>query len=795
MIISEQWLREMVTTSLDAQQIADALTLAGLEVDAVETIGSGLDDVVIGEVLTVEKHPDADRLNLTEVYVGGKTLNIVCGASNVKVGMRVPVALIGARLPNGLKIKKAKVRGVESFGMLCSASELNLEETSEGLLELPKAAPVGNKVVEYLKLHDTLIDIDLTPNRGDCLSLQGIARELKVLVDADYTAVKIIQKAINSKATLKLEVAESELCPAYFGRVITDVNAQATTPLWMQQRLLRCGIRPISALVDITNYVMLELGQPMHAFDLNKINKRIVVRKALKGEKLSLLDDSTVELTPETLVVADENEPIAIAGVMGGLDSAISDDTKDVVLEAAHFTRQCVAGKARSYGLHTESSHRFERGVDPLLPSQAMERATELMVSICGGKVGAVKQEVSKRLLGKKKSVKVRFDRLVRVLGMALKRQDVDKILKRISADVKSIESGWEVTPPSYRFDIELECDLVEEVARVMGYDELEDKMPRLVPSGRLPDEATVDLRMVRQTLVAKGYSEAINYSFVDPVLLKELSPNAQDEVLMLANPLTENMSAMRTSLLPGLVASCQFNLNRQQERVRLFELGAVFNKSSDGEIVETNYLGGIIVGEALPPQWSINSDQVADFYDIKSDLCSILALTGDETRFIFRALEHKALHPGQSSGIFVGDKYVGCLGKIHPSIAKKCDLPSDSFVFEINVDDVLRGSVPSFHSVSKFPIVARDLALITYKHVVVDDMLITIKNMGIEDLNSVDLFDVYSGSGVADDCKSVAIKLTFQHQEKTLKDEEIDLHINNVLTVLNEKFDTELRN
>ena len=792
MIISEQWLREMIMTSLDAQQIADALTLAGLEVDAVESIGDGLDEVVVGEVITVEKHPDADRLNLTEVYIGGETLNIVCGASNVKTGMRVPVALIGTRLPNGLKIKKAKVRGVESFGMLCSASELNLEENSEGLLELPKTAPVGNKVAEYLKLNDTLIDIDLTPNRGDCLSLQGIARELKVLVDADYTAVKIVQKAINSRTALKLEVTEPELCPAYFGRVINDVNAKAATPLWMQQRLLRCGIRPISALVDITNYVMLELGQPMHAFDLKKINKGIVVRKAQVGEKINLLDESTVELIPETLVVADENNPIAIAGVMGGLDSAISDDTKDIVLEAAHFTRQCVAGKARSYGLHTESSHRFERGVDPLLPSQAMERATELVVNICGGKVGAVKQEVSKRLLGKKKPVKVRFDRLVRVLGMALKRQDVDKILKRISADVKPIESGWEVTPPSYRFDIELECDLVEEVARVMGYDELEDKMPRLIPSGRLPDEAIVDLSKVRQTLVAKGYSEAINYSFVDPELLKELSQG--DEILMLANPLAENMSAMRTSLLPGLVSSCQFNLNRQQERVRLFELGAVFNKQSDGKIIETNSLGGIIVGDSLPPQWSVNSDQVADFYDIKSDLSSIFALTGDETQFIFNTLEYKALHPGQSSGIFLGDQCIGYLGKVHPGIAKKFDLPNDTFVFEVNVDDVLRGSVPSFHPVSKFPVVTRDLALMTQKHIAVNDMLITIKEMGIKDLNSVDLFDVYSGSEIGDGCKSVAIKLTFQHQERTLKDEEIDLHIRNVLTELKEKFESELR-
>ncbi len=800
MIISEQWLRELVSTKLDAQQIADALTLAGLEVDAVEELQGQIDHVVIGEVLKVTKHPDADRLNLTEVYIGGETLNIVCGAANVVEGLRVPVAKIGAELPNGLTIKAAKVRGQESFGMLCSASELGLEESSDGLLELPKKAPIGANVSEYLQLQDVLIDIDLTPNRGDCLSVQGIARELRVLIDAEYTPVKIIEKAVSSRQTIAVQVNEPELCPSYMARVIEGVDASAPTPIWMQQRLLRCGVRPISAIVDITNYVMLELGQPMHAFDLGKLHKKgIIVRKAEAGESVELLDDSTAELDDETLVIADNDGPIAIAGVMGGLHSAISPQTNNVVLEAAHFTRSCVAGKARRYGLHTDSSHRFERGVDPQLPAKAIERATELVLKLCGGTVGAVNNQTSKANLKKNPKVNVRFARLNRVLGMPLKKKDVDAILKRISKEVIASELGWQVIAPSYRFDVERECDLIEEVARVRGYDSLEDRMPKLVPSGQLPSESRVSLRRLQQTLVTLGYHESISYSFVEPGLLNAFSSLADDagaeqQVIELANPLAENMAVMRTSLWPGLINACQFNVNRQHDRIRLFETGTVFHKSSTGEITEKAMLAGLATGSVYPEQWNSHSGDKVDFYDIKSDLKALFTLTGKESDFIFNSLEHKALHPGQVSGIYRNDDLVGYLGKIHPQLAQSLDLPDNLFLFELELDKTLSGCVPGYQSVSKYPAVTRDLALITRKQIIVNDLLMTIRNMGIDVLNTVNLFDVYSGLGVNDECKSVAIKLTFQHQERTLTDDEIEQSVGKVLHVLKQNFGAELR-
>lgn len=794
MIISEKWLRELVATPLNAQQIADALTLAGLEVDAVENLGEGLDHVVVGEVLEVEPHPDADRLRVTQVYVGGDTLTIVCGAPNVKKGQRVAVAKIGAELPNGLKIKAAKIRGQASAGMICSAAELGMEEQSDGILELPSNAPVGKDITEYLELDDVLIDIDLTPNRGDCLSVQGIARELRVLVDAEYTPVKIIEKAVNSRATIKVDVQETDLCPSYLGRVVSGVDATSPTPVWMRERLRRSGVRPISALVDITNYVMLELGQPMHAFDLAKLDKGIVVRKAEKGEKIALLNDTEATLDDETLVIADHSGPVAIAGVMGGAESAISLETTDVVLEAAHFTRSCAAGKARRYGLHTDSSHRFERGVDPQLPVKAMERATELVVKICGGSVGAVNNKTSKRHMRANPAVKVRFDRLNHVLGMPLKKREVAAILRRIADSVEETGADWQVVAPSYRFDIERECDLIEEIARVKGYDSLEDRIPRLVPSGEMPNEATVNVRTIRQTLVSLGYHEAISYSFVAPELLEAFAQTEENETLDLANPLAENLSVMRTSLWPGLVTACQFNLNRQQDRIRLFEIGAVFHRSSNGEIRETACIGGIACGSLYPQQWNSHTDQKIDFYDVKSDLNALFTLTGSETDFIFNSLEHKALHPGQVSAIYRGGEQVGWLGKLHPQLAKNHDLPQDLFLFELELEKLLAGRVPAYQGVSKYPAVSRDLALITQEQVVVNDMLNTIKTLGLDALTDIKLFDVYSGLGVADGSKSVAIKLTFQHQDRTLTDADIDQQVHQVLGALKQSFGAELR-
>jgi len=523
MIISEQWLRDWVRVELDADEIADCLTNAGLEVDGVTSLGGSIDNLVVGRILQVSKHPDADRLNITKVDTGSEQLDIVCGASNVRVDLVVAVATIGAKLPNGLKIKKAKVRGVESNGMLCSASELGLEEDSAGLIELDADAEIGQRVDEYLQLDDRLIDIDLTPNRGDCLSVQGVARELKVLADGDYHPLDVEAISPSVDAKVEIEVNDDTACPCYLSRVIQGIDQSAITPLWMQERLRRSGIRPISAVVDITNYVMMELGQPMHAFDSAKLDQKIIVRQSRSGETIKLLDESNATLDDDTLVIADASGPIAIAGVMGGADSAIGDDTHDIILEAAHFTRKSSAGRARRYGLHTESSHRFERGVDPALPSIAIERATELVLEICGGQAGPISGHQNELALQGKLPVSIRLDRLKSLLGMELDADEVGDILNRIAETVsddspkESDAAEWQVSPPSYRFDIEREADLVEEVARVKGYDNIPTAMPRIAPRSIAASEATITTRQVRQAFVARDYREAITYSFIDP--------------------------------------------------------------------------------------------------------------------------------------------------------------------------------------------------------------------------------------------------------------------------------------
>ena len=790
MIISEKWLRELIETDLNAQEIADALTLAGLEVDAVEAMGSSLDGVVVGEVIAKEKHPDADRLNLTQVNIGNDDpLAIVCGASNVTVGMRVPVATVGTKLSGGLKIKKSKIRGQASYGMLCSEAELGLAESADGLLELSSDAPIGQSIQEYLDLDDTLIDIDLTPNRGDCLSVTGVARELHVLVDASYKPVNITEQSVSSSAMMAVSVNEQASCPSYLARVIEGVNASAPTPMWMQERLRRCGLSSISAIVDITNYVMMELGQPMHAFDAAKIDGSIIVRNAEQGEKIALLNDTEANLNSDTLVIADESRPIAIAGVMGGSESSIGNETTNIVLESAHFTRRAVAGTARSYGLHTDSSHRFERGVDPLLPEAAMQRATELVLQICGGEAGEIIAETTN--LSDKADVDCRFERVRRVLGMPLERDEVEAMLSRISPNVMTTDTGWTVTPPSYRFDIERECDLVEEVARIKGYDNLDDRIPKLIPSGRIQPENVVDKRKIINTLVALGYQESISYSFIDADMREDFS-ETEGEAIKLANPLAENMAVMRNSLWPGLITACQFNLNRQHDRVRLFELGAVFH--FDEQIKESDSIAGIVCGSSMPDQWHIKKSKSVDFYDVRADLESLFSLTGSSLDFIVETYSHPALHPGQTAAVIRDGSKIGLIGRIHPNLAKKYDLKEETYLFELDLTSLMAGAVPHFKSVSKFPSVSRDLALITPEHVAVEEVLQTIRSLGCDDLKTVQLFDVYSGEGIAENKKSVAVKLTFQHLERTLKDEEIEAQTNYVLEKLSNKFSIELR-
>ncbi|MFT5611214.1 MAG: phenylalanyl-tRNA synthetase beta chain [Polaribacter sp.] len=821
MIISEQWLRDWVHVDLNAQQIADCLTNAGLEVDGVESLAGSIDNLVIGKILEVSKHPDADRLNLTKVDIGGEQLDIVCGASNVRPDLLVAVATVGAKLPNGLKIKKAKVRGIESNGMLCSASELGLADSSDGIMELDEDAIIGQRVDEYLQLDDSMIDIDLTPNRGDCLSVQGIARELKVLADGDYHPLDIQPIEATIDDHIEIDLQAKEACPAYIGRVIKGVNPIAQTPIWMQERLRRSGVRPISPVVDITNYVMLELGQPMHAFDLAKLNEKIIIRQSIAGEKITLLDDSTATLDADTLVIADTAGAIAIAGVMGGLDSSIDDNTSTIVLEAAHFTRKTSAGRARRYGLHTESSHRFERGVDPQLPHSAMQRATELVLAICGGEAGPVNQQLRLQGLTSKPAVAIRLPRLQQLLGMKLDSQEVASILGRIADSITATDDGWSITPPSYRFDIECEADLVEEVARVKGYDNIPTAIPRIAPRSVAASEDKVDLRKLRQTLVARDYNEAITYSFVDPEAQKLFS---EEEPVALSNPLAVNLSVMRTSLLPGLMAALQFNANRQHDRIRLFEIGASYHKkqgSGSTGVVEVQRLAGVISGPLIADQWGVDKSKSVDFYDIKADIEAVLGLTGQKQGFIFNGFEHIALHPGQVASVTYSDGMVnlaevslrqaevslssaqgsdqedsslGFIGRLHPSLQKLYGLANAVFVFEVDLDKSLIAELPSFKAVSKFPSSRRDLSILVNQQLPVSSLLHSLSRALGKSLVKSQVFDVYQGAGVKDGSKSVSLSLVLQHQDKTMTDEDAEDLMKKALSVLENEHQAQLR-
>ena len=796
MIISEQWLRDWIGVDFNTKQIADCLTNAGLEVDGVESLPGQIENLFVGKVLSVVKHPDADRLNLTKVDIGSEQLEIVCGASNVHQDMLVAVATVGAKLVNGLKIKKAKVRGVESNGMLCSASELGLEENSAGLIELDSDAEIGQRVDEYLQLDDNLIDIDLTPNRGDCLSVQGIARELKVLADGDYHPLDIADVESESNEKFTIDVEDSTACPSYHCRVISGINSDLMTPLWLRERLRRSGVRPISPIVDITNYVMIELGQPMHAFDQAKLNNKIIVRQSREGESIKLLDESTATLDGDTLVIADTKGVIAIAGVMGGADSAIDDATTDIVLEAAHFTRKAVAGRSRRYGLHTESSHRFERGVDPLLPNTAMQRATELVLEICGGSAGPVNQQENKTGISSKPEVGIRLQRLEQLLGMPLEKKEVGDILKRIADSVSETKEGWSVSPPSYRFDIENEADLVEEVARVKGYDNIPTAIPRIAPRSVVASESSINIRNVSQTLIARDFNEAITYSFISPERHKQFS---QEEPVSLSNPLAENMSVMRTSLLPGLLKALQFNNNRQHSRIRLFEIGASYHLSENG-FSEIQRLAGVVTGPLQATQWAIPNQKNVDFYDIKADVEAILGLTGQKEPFIFNEFENISLHPGQQCSVLKktsesdGFAEIGYIGKLHPNLQKELGVATDVFVFELDINKAMEAELPVYQQVSKFPSIKRDMSVVVKSDITVSNLLTTVENKLGGALNKVIVFDVYRGDGVAEGYMSVSFSLILQQNEKTMTDDEAEKLMKLALDSLVQKFAAELR-
>ena len=795
MKFSENWVREWVNPSISTEQLCDQITMLGLEVDGVEKVAGDFTGVVVGEVVECAQHPDADKLRVTKVNVGGdRLLDIVCGAPNCRQGLKVACATEGAVLPGDFKIKKTKLRGQPSEGMLCSFSELGIDVDADGIIELPLDAPVGTNLREYLDLDDKAIEISLTPNRADCLSIAGVAREVGVVNKqvVNQPHFDAVPATISDKVQIELKAPEA--CPRYLLRVVKNVNVKAQSPIWLQEKLRRCGIRSIDPIVDITNYVLLELGQPMHAFDVSKVFQPVQVRLANNGEELVLLDGTTAKLQSNTLVIADQTGPLAMAGIFGGQASGVdAETTKDVILEAAFFAPLAIAGRARQYGLHTDSSHRFERGVDFTLQRHAMERATALLLNICGGEAGEICEVVSEQYLPKVNEVTLRREKLDGLLGHYIEVETVTEIFERLGFAVKYANDVWTVTSASWRFDIEIEEDLIEEVARIYGYNSIPNNAPLAHLRMREHKESDLDLSRIKTALVDADYQEAITYSFVDPKVQTLL--HSEIEALVLPNPISVEMSAMRVSLLSGLLGAVLYNQNRQQNRVRLFETGLRFVPDANAEfgVRQEFVLAGVITGTAKSECWTGKAETV-DFFDLKGDLESILSLTEVGNRVKFVAKAYSALHPGQSAAIELDGKEIGFIGTIHPLIAQKLGLNGKAVVFEILWDAIANRRVVQAKEISKFPANRRDLALVVADNVPAGDIIEACKKAGGEKLTQVNLFDVYQGIGVASGHKSLAISLTIQDNEKTLEDDEINAVISAVLNEVKQRFNAELR-
>lgn len=792
MKFSEQWLREWVDPSLNTEQLVEQLTMIGLEVDTCEPVATEFSGVIVAHVLHVEKHPDADKLSLCQVSTGDdqKPLQIVCGAANVRQGLKVPLATIGARLPGDFKIKKGKLRGQESHGMICSSSELGLAESSDGIMELAVDALVGQDFREYLQLDDHAIDIELTPNRGDCLGILGVAREVSTATKTPLKQQAMTEIEPVNKDCLAISLKSESGCPRYVGRIIRNIDPLANTPIWMIERLRRSGLRHVSPVVDVTNYVMLELGQPLHAFDLAKLDREIIVRKAKQDEQLTLLNGQELHLRSDTLVIADASKALAIAGVMGGEDSSVGSHTKDIFLEGAFFTPVAIAGVARSYGMHTDSAYRFERGVDPELPRRAIERATELLIAIVGGEPGPVTEVSARDHLPKTETIALTEQRVTRIIGMEFSAEVITDILQRLHFKVKQQAKTWQVEVPSYRFDINRDVDVIEEIIRLYGYQNIPDHFPTIPLQQRIPSETLINKMHIRACLVTLGYQEAISYSFVDAKLQQLLDPAYS--ALSLVNPISPELAVMRTNLWPGLVQTILYNLNRQQSRLRLFEIGQRFRKAND-ELQQQQVLAGIVTGTRKPVQWC-EREQLVDFYDIKGDVEAILSLTGKAKDFIFKEVKHDALHPGQSCAIEYSGHQIGLLGALHPEIKRKLDLPHATFVFEIDLQAVTKKRLPTYQKVSRFPEIRRDLAIVVTQHIPASDIYSAIVEQGGELLTELVLFDVYQGQGVEAGKKSLAFSLTLQHQQRTLVDDEVANYLQDMMAMLATRFNAILR-
>jgi len=779
----ESWLRTLVNPQLSTDELAHRLTMAGLEVEAVKAAAPPFVSVVVAEVLAVEPHPDADRLRVCKVNVGeAEPLQIVCGAPNVAVGQKVPCARVGAKLPQ-MEIKQARVRGVESAGMLCGASEIGLEDKEDGLLVLPADAPVGTDIRSYLLLDDKLITLKLTPNRADCLSLVGLAREVAAITGtkAYLPSQAPVMKDIYD--TVEVDVSAKDACPRYLGRVIKGIDARAETPAWMAMRLERSGIRSISAPVDITNYVLLEMGQPMHAFDLARIKGGIEVRWAKPGEKLALLNEQVAELAADMLVVADDSGPLALAGIMGGAATAVQPETTDILLEAAYFSPEAIAGRARRLGLSTDSSHRFERGVDYAGTLMAMERATKLMLEICGGQPGAVIEETGK--LPVREPIRLRIPRVARVLGMDLDDAKVRDYLQRLGLAVKEANEALLVTPPSYRFDLAIEEDLIEEIARLHGYDQIAPRAPRAAALMLPQDETRLEHARLRDYLCGRDYQEVITYSFVDPDWEVALSGGVT--ALMLQNPIASQMAAMRTTLWGGLLNALAHNLNRQQTRVRLFEMGRAYLQESNG-LRQPMRLAGLCYGPAFDEQWGVAARMV-DFYDAKGD---IERLPGAVLEFV--QATHPALHPGQTARLMLNGEAVGWLGTLHHRIAQKFDLPVAPILFELELDALGALNLPFHRSVGRFPSMRRDLAFMVDQDISASSLLATMREAAEPIVQEVEIFDLYQGQGVPAGQKSLAFRIVMQDTERTLTEPEVEAAVAKIAEAVTSRHGAKLR-
>ena len=784
MKFSENWLRTFVNPPLTGAELAELLTMSGVEVETLEAVAPAFDRVVVAQVMSVKKHPEADRLSICDVGVGsGALLAVVCGAPNVKAGMKVPCALEGARLP-GMTITKNKVRGVESSGMLCSARELGLSGDDSGLLVLAEDAPAGADLRQYLELDDQIFTLKLTPNRADCMSVVGVARETAAISASSMTIEPIAPCTAKIRDIVSVNVKEPQACPRYCGRVVRGVDPSAPTPLWMKRRLERSGLRSLSAIVDISNFVMLEMGQPLHAFDLAKIKGAINVRYARPGEELVLLNEQKLALTSGLLVIADEAKALALAGIIGGQQSAVGSKTRDLFIESAFFSPEAIAGKPRTLGFATESSQRFERGVDFAMTRDALERATHLILETCGGEAGPVTE--ASHTLPRRDPIRLRVARAQTVLGIKLEKHQVSALLRRLRFKFEENREAFYVTPHSYRFDLVIEEDLIEELARIYGYEAIPASLPRTVQSMTPDSELQRDIASIRGIMVARDYQEIISYSFVDAQWERDLCGDAVP--VRLKNPLASHLSVMRSSLAGSLIDCLRYNLSYKQPRVRVFEISRCFAAKGDGYL-QPERLGGLAYGDALPEQWGAPAREV-DFFDIKGDIEALFWPV--IPRFV--KVEHAALHPGKSAQVWLGDKRVGWLGELHPSWQQKYQLPRSPLLFELELEALTARTLPQAAEVSKFPLVRRDIAVTVEASISVQAILEDLRAKKPPQVTEIGLFDLYQGKGIDSGQKSLAFRVLLQDTQKTMTDDEVEAAVGQLVQILQQKYRAKLR-